>query len=78
MKTELLGVSPTQKEIIIEIEPEEIREVYNKVSRKFAKQVQLDGFRKGFAPVEVVKMRFREQIQSEVLQDLFSPKVADS
>lgn len=78
MKTELLDVSPTQKEIIIEIEPEEIREVYNKVSRKFAKQVQLDGFRKGFAPVEVVKMRFREQIQSEVLQELFSPKVAEA
>ena len=78
MNTELIEVSPTQREIKIEIEPAEVREVYNKVSQKFAKQAQIDGFRKGFAPIDVVRMRYKEQIQSEVLQELFSPKVSEA
>jgi len=78
MKTELLEVSPTQKEITIEIEPEEVREVYNKVSKKYAKAAQVDGFRKGFAPLDVIRLRYKEEIKSEVLQELFSPKVGEA
>jgi trigger factor len=78
MNTELIEVSPTQKEIKIEIEPTEVREVYNKVSQKFAKSAQIDGFRKGFAPVDIIRMRYKDQIQSEVLQELFSPKVTEA
>ncbi len=78
MNTELIEVSPTQKEIKIEIEPAEVREVYNKVSRKFAKNAQIDGFRKGFAPVDIIRVRYKDQIQSEVLQELFSPKVTEA
>jgi trigger factor len=78
MNTELIEVSATQREIKIEIEPAEVREVYNRVSQKFAKQAQIDGFRKGFAPVDVVRVRYKDQIQSEVLQELFSPKVGEA
>jgi trigger factor len=78
MKTELLEVSPTQKEITIEIEPEEIREVYNRVSQKYAKGAQIDGFRKGFAPLDIIRLRYKEEIKSEVLQQIFSPKVAEA
>ncbi len=78
MKTELLEVSPTQKEITIEIEPEEIRAAYNKVSQKFAKAAQIDGFRKGFAPVDIIRVRYKDEIKSEVLQEIFSPKVGEA
>ncbi len=78
MKTELLEVSPTEKEITIEIEPEEVREVYNTVSKKYAKAAQVDGFRKGFAPLDVIRLRYKEEIKSEVLQELFSPKVGEA
>ena len=78
MKTELLEVSPTQKEITIEIEPEEVREVYNKVSKKYAKAAQVDGFRKGYAPLDIIRLRYKEEIKSEVLQELFSPKVGEA
>jgi len=73
-----LEVSPTQKEITIEIEPEEVREVYNKVSKKYAKAAQVDGFRKGFAPLDIIRLRYKEEIKSEVLQELFSPKVGEA
>jgi trigger factor len=78
MKTELIEVSPTQREIKIEIEPEVVREVYNKVSKKYAKSAQVDGFRKGFAPVDVVRVRYKNEIQQDVLQELITPKVTEA
>ncbi len=78
MKTEITEISPTQKELKIEIEPEAVREVYNKVSQKYAKGAQVDGFRKGYAPLDVVRLRFKEQIRSEVLQEIVSTKVTEA
>lgn len=78
MKTEITEISPTQKELTIEIEPDAVREVYNKVSQKYAKGAQVDGFRKGYAPLDVVRMRFKEQIRSEVLQEIVSTKVTEA
>lgn len=78
MKTELTEVSPTQKEIKIEIEPEVVREAYNKVSKKYARAVTVPGFRKGLAPVDVVRLRYKDEIQSETLQELLSKRVAEA
>src|SRR5215813_8868393 len=75
MKTELKEVSPTQKEIHIEIEPEAVKAVYNKVSQKYAKAATVPGFRKGFAPLDVVRLRYKEDIQNEVLRELLPEKV---
>jgi len=78
MKTEIIEVSPTQKEIKIEIEAEAVKEVYNKVSQKFARVAQVPGFRKGFAPVDIVRLRFKDEIQSEVMQELISSRVTEA
>ena len=78
MKTDITEISSTQKELTIEIEPEAVREVYNKVSQKYAKGAQVDGFRKGYAPLDVVRMRFKEQIRSEVLQEIVSTRVTEA
>lgn len=78
MNTELIDVSPSRKEIKIEIEPAEVRSVYNRVSQKFAKGAQVDGFRKGFAPLDIIRLRYKDQIKSEVLQELFAPKVGEA
>ncbi len=75
MKTELKEVSPTQKELKIEIPAEDVRQVYNKVSQKYARAVSVPGFRKGFAPLDVVRMRYKDEIQNEVLQELLPKKV---
>ena len=75
MKTELKEVSPTQREIHIEIEPEAVKTVYNKVSQKYAKAATVPGFRKGFAPLDVVRLRYKEEIQNEVLRELLPEKV---
>lgn len=78
MKTEIIEVSPTQKEIKIEIEAEAVKEAYNKVSQKFARAAQVPGFRKGLAPVDIVRLRYKDEIKSEVLQELVSSRVTEA
>ncbi len=76
MKSELKDISPTQKEIHVEIDTEVLKESYGRVSQKYAKRANVPGFRKGYAPLDVVRMRFREEIKSEVLQDVVPGEVA--
>ena len=70
MKTEFVDVSPTRKEIKIEIEPAVVRESYYRVSDRYAKQAKVPGFRPGHAPRAVVRTRFKSEIRSDVLREL--------
>lgn len=70
MKSEIKEISPTQKEIHLQIDAESIKAAYGKVSQKYAKRASVPGFRKGYAPLDVVRMRFKEDIKSEVLQEV--------
>ena len=78
MKSELIEVSPTQKEIKLEVEPEALRDVYQQVSQKYAKGANVPGFRKGYAPVDVVRLRYQEEIKNDVLQQVLPAKVAEA
>jgi len=78
MKTEVIDVSPTQKEVKIEIDGETVREVYNKIAKKYAQAVMVPGFRKGFAPVDIVKMRYKDEIKNEVLRELLPDRVQEA
>lgn len=75
MKSELKEISPTQREIHLEIDAVALKEAYGKVSQRYAKRANVPGFRKGYAPVDVVRMRFKEEIKSEVLQDVIPAQV---
>ncbi len=57
MKTELIDVSPTQKEIKIEVDAGTLKDLYTKVSQKYAKGASIPGFRKGYAPLDIVRLR---------------------
>jgi trigger factor len=78
MKSEIKNVSPTEKEIKIEIDGEAFKEPYKKVSQKYAKGASVPGFRKGFAPLDVVRLRFKEEIKNEVLQEVVQKAVSDA
>jgi trigger factor len=78
MKSEIKEISPTQREIHIEIDPESLKQAYGLVSQKYAKKVSVPGFRKGFAPLDVVRLRYRDEIRSEVLQQVVPLKVSEA
>jgi trigger factor len=75
MKTELVDVSPTRKELKIEIEPAQIRTAYNRISERYARGASVPGFRKGHAPQSVVRTRFKSEIRSDVLRELLPDAV---
>jgi len=68
MNSELKEISSTQRELHIEVDPAILKEAYAKVSKRYADKASIPGFRKGFAPLDVVRMRFKEEIKNEVLQ----------
>jgi trigger factor len=75
MKTELIDVSPTRKEITIEFEPAEVRSAYDRISREYSKAAKVPGFRPGHAPTSVVRTRYKSEIRSEVLRELLPEAV---
>lgn len=76
MKTELIDVSPTRKEIKIEIDTDTLRQTYDRISDRYAKQASVPGFRPGHAPREVVRTRFKSEIRAQALQELV-PEAVD-
>src|SRR5499427_7014672 len=70
MKTELKELSPTRKQIDIEIEPEVVRAAYDRISDRYAKAATVPGFRPGHAPRGVVRTRFKDQIRTDLLREL--------
>ena len=78
MKTELVDVSPTRKEINIEIEPELIKSALDRVSQQYSKAANVPGFRPGHAPTSVVRTRYKSEIRSEVLRELLPSAVNDA
>src|SRR5215475_89188 len=78
MKTELIDHSPTRKEIKIEVEPEVVREAFDRISDRFAKQANVPGFRRGRAPRSVVRSRYKTEIRGEVLRELVPDAVTNA
>ncbi len=78
MKTELKEVSQTQREIHIEIPGDTLKDAYNSVSKKYANGATVPGFRKGFAPLDVVRVRYKEEIKGDVLQKVLPEKVSEA
>ena len=70
MKTEVVDVSQTRKELKIEIEAEQVRAEFEHVAGEYARAATVPGFRKGHAPVAVVRKRFKKEISADVLQRL--------
>src|SRR4051794_29194619 len=78
MKSEIKEISPTQKEIHLQIDADAIKASYGKISQKYASRASVPGFRKGYAPLDVVRLRFKEEIKSEVLQDVIPDAVSNA
>src|SRR5215207_9046367 len=78
MKTELIDVSPTRKEIKIEIDPAQVRSAFDRVSQHYSKAATVPGFRPGHAPTSVVRTRYKGEIRSEVLRELLPEAVREA
>jgi trigger factor len=78
MKTELVDVSPTRKELKIEIEAQQLSAAYDRISDRYAKLANVPGFRRGHAPRSVVRTRFKDEIRSEVLREIVPEAIEEA
>lgn len=75
-QSRLTDVSPSRKEIALEIPEEEFGREYEKVLGEYVAKAKLDGFRKGHAPRERVKSLFDHEIEHDVYDSLI-PRVLE-
>ena len=59
-----------RRELELEIPAEEVSKKMQSVAKEFARLATIPGFRKGKAPVSLIRRRFAEDIKGEVLQTL--------
>ena len=77
MKTELVDVNETRRNLVVEIPTAEVESAIDRVTREYTRSARLPGFRPGKVPASVVRQRFRAQILHDVAHDLI-PRSIDS
>lgn len=78
MKSEVIDVSPTRKEIKISIEADAVRVANDRITERYAKLANVPGFRRGHTPQSVVRTRFRDDIRGEVMRELVPQAIQDA
>lgn len=70
MKSSVEEINPVQCRLTLDFSPEETAKEYSKVWQNIRKEAFIQGFRKGKAPVEVLKRLYRKHAAHEVLENL--------
>jgi trigger factor len=76
MKTELVDVNETRRQLTVEIPVTDVESAIDRVTREYSKSARLPGFRPGRVPPGVVRQRFRAQILHDVAHELI-PRTID-
>lgn len=77
MKTELVDVNETRRQLTVEIPVDDVASAIDRVTRDYTKSARLPGFRPGRVPPGVVRQRFRAQILHDVAHDLIPRTIDD-
>jgi trigger factor len=78
MKTDLIDLNDTRKQLHVEIPSEVVDAEIERVARNYSRRARIPGFRPGKAPARVIKQRFKEQILQDVAQDLIPPAIDEA
>ena len=70
MKTEVKKIDGTKKEISIEVNGDVVRNKFDGVFNKIAKEAKVPGFRVGRAPRDVIEKRYSSHAYEQVLKEL--------
>jgi trigger factor len=78
MKTELVDVNETRKNLRVEIPTDIVNAEIDRVAQGYSRSARIPGFRPGRAPARVVKQRYRDQILHDVAHDLIPRAIDDA
>ncbi len=78
MRVEVETLDSTQVKLEIEVPAEEVDEALEEAYRALRAYVSLPGFRKGRVPLTILKSRFPEHVNAEVVKQLVFPAYEDA
>ena len=70
MKVEVTEVEELVRDLSVEIEPDIVNEKIDTKLNEVRRQAELKGFRKGKAPMDVIRTKFGNEIKADVVDDL--------
>lgn len=68
MKVDVEELSPIERKLKIEVEPEKVREELDRAYLQLSRQVKVPGFRPGHVPRRILEQRYREHVEDDVVQ----------
>jgi len=69
MRTTVEAINSYSKKLKIELSKEDLLPVEQKVLKKYQKSANIRGFRKGHAPLNMVKKQFQTSIQIDTMEE---------
>ena len=72
MKSSVESLSNLQKKLVIEVPIEAVRDSFNKAYAGMQKKAAIKGFRKGKAPMSMIKSMYKEKVTPDVLNNLIN------
>src|SRR4249920_219090 len=78
MKSDLVDVNETRKNLRVEIPADVVNAEIDRIARDYSRRVRVAGFRPGKVPPRVVKQRYKDQILHDVAHDLIPRAVDDA
>lgn len=78
MKTDLVDINETRRNLTVEIPPDVVDAEIARVTAQYGKAARLPGFRPGKVPPKVIRQRFRGQILHDVAHHLIEHAVEDA
>jgi trigger factor len=70
LKTVIKDISSYKRRLEIEVDDSEVGPYLEKAYHSYQKKINIDGFRKGKAPLSIIKKRFGDAIRAEVTDDM--------
>lgn len=78
MKINVENVSPVERKVTIEVDPDRVAKELEKAYVGLGRRVKLRGFRPGKAPRKVLERHFKDQVEGEVVEKLVSTTFSEA
>jgi trigger factor len=67
MKVDVEEISPIERKLVIEVEPERVKDELDRAYSQLSRQVKIPGFRPGHVPRRILEQRYRENVEDDVV-----------
>jgi trigger factor len=78
MKIQVENVSPIERKVTVEVDPERVARELERAYVGLGRRVKLRGFRPGHTPRKVLERHFKEKVESEVVESLVSSTFSEA